>query len=114
MPAHSVSDIRGRFGSSAGDQLEFGRLRHRHVGGLRAFEDFAGIDAHLTKLFREVGPVITPRISRRNPAARRQGGKLHGAADEECIATDEESIWTLTLNGGKGRIDLAASAGFEP
>ncbi len=41
------------------------------------------------------------------------GRKLHGAADEECIATDEESIWTLTLNGGKGRIDLAAGAGLE-
>ena len=41
------------------------------------------------------------------------GRKLHGAADEECIAIDEESIWTLTLNGGKGRIDLAAGAGLE-
>src|SRR5215475_11501783 len=65
------------------DQLELRRLRHRQVGGLRAFEDFAGIDAHLTKRFREVGPVahqpadfhkFAPRIGRRNPAARRQSG----------------------------------------
>src|SRR5262245_5663963 len=77
------------------DELEFGRLHHRQVEGLRTFEDFAGIDAHLTKRFREIGSVahqpadchmITHRISRRNPAARRQSGKLYGAADEECIA----------------------------
>src|SRR5262249_28893773 len=104
------------------DQLEFGRLRHRQVGRLGALQDAPGIGADLTITVFKVRPVapqsadchkITPRISRRNPAARRQGGKLHGAADEECIGTDEESIWMLTLNGGKGRIDLAAGAGFE-
>jgi hypothetical protein len=86
------------------------------TGRSLGFEDFAGIDAHLTKRFREIGSVahqpadcyiITQRISRRNPAARRQGGKLYGAADEECIAGDEEGIWALALKGGKGRIDLA-------
>ena len=65
------------------DQLEFGRLRYRQVGGLRAFEDFAGIDADLTKRFREVGAVahqpadchmIAQRKRCRNPAARRQDG----------------------------------------
>src|SRR5262249_47826471 len=103
-------------------ELEFGRLHHRQVGGLRTFEDFAGIDAHLTKRFREIGSVahqpadchiITHRISRWNPAARRQSGKLHGAADEECIAADEEGIWALALKGGEGRIDLADSRGVE-
>jgi hypothetical protein len=37
------------------DELEFSRLQHRQVGGLRTFEDVAGIDANLTKCVREVG-----------------------------------------------------------
>ena len=39
------------------DELEFGRLQHRQVGGLRAFEDAAGIDADLAKRVRDIGPV---------------------------------------------------------
>jgi hypothetical protein len=38
---------------------------------------------------------------------------LHGATDEECIASNEESIGTLALNGGKGRIDLADGRGVK-
>src|SRR5258708_24768697 len=34
---------------SVDDELEFCRLQHRQVGGLRAFENAAGIDADLTK-----------------------------------------------------------------
>ena len=56
---------------------------------------------------------ITDRISRRNPVARRQGGKLHAAAGEECVGGDEEGIGALARKGGKGRIDLAARAGVE-
>ena len=68
------------------NELEFGRLQDRQVGGLGALEDAAGINADLTKHVREVGSVahqpagldkITLRISRRNLVARRQGGKLH-------------------------------------
>ena len=35
------------------DELEFGRLQDRQVGGLGALEDVAGIDADLTKHVRE-------------------------------------------------------------
>jgi hypothetical protein len=38
---------------------------------------------------------------------------LHGAADEERIGSDEESIGALVRKGGKGRIDLAYRAGVE-
>src|SRR5271157_4596044 len=57
------------------DELEFGRLHHRQVGGLGALEDAAGIDADLTIRVREVGSVahqpagcdnITGVIGRRN------------------------------------------------
>jgi Acyl-CoA dehydrogenase, C-terminal domain len=35
---------------------------------------------------------ITVRISRRNLVDRRQGGKLHLAAGEDCVGSDEEGI----------------------
>ena len=105
-------------GLQVDDELELGRLHDRQVGGLGALEDVAGIDADLTKHVRDVGSVahqpagcdkITIRISRRNPVARRQGGKLHAAAGEECVGSDEEGIGALARKGGKGRIDLAGS-----
>jgi hypothetical protein len=52
-------------------------------------------------------------LSRRNPVARRQGGKLQTAVDEEAVASDEEGIGALARKGGKGLIDLAARAGVE-
>src|SRR5437660_11879196 len=81
-----------------------------------------GIDADLTKHFCEVGSVahqaagchkFTDRISRRNPVARRQGGKLHAAVEEECVAGDKEGIGTLARKGGKTHIDLADRTGLE-
>src|SRR5262249_59238866 len=86
------------------DELEFGRLQHRQVTGLGALEDAAGIDADLTKDIREVGSVthqpadfhrLTDRISRWNPVARRQSGKLHEATAQEGIASHEANIEAL-------------------
>ena len=56
---------------------------------------------------------ITGRINRRNPVVRRQGDKLHAAADEECVGSDEEGIGALARKVGKGRIDLADRRGVE-
>ena len=56
---------------------------------------------------------ITGRISRRNPVARRQSGKLYGAANEKCVAANEEGIGTLARKCGKGRIDLSDRTGIE-
>ena len=109
-------------GRAVDDELEFGRLQHRQVGGLSALKDAAGIDADLTKHVREVGSIahqpagchmVTDRINRRNPVVRRQGGKLHSAADEESVASDEEGIGALARKGGKGRVDLADRTGVE-
>src|SRR6516162_630014 len=44
---HFEAECSGRL--HVDDELEFGRLHHRQVDWLRTFEDFAGIDAHLTK-----------------------------------------------------------------
>ena len=56
---------------------------------------------------------FTARISRWNPVARRQDGKLHPAIEEECVASDEEGIRALVRKGGKGRVYLADGAGIE-
>ena len=106
-----------RFGGrEVDDELEFGRLHHRQVGGLGALEDAAGIDADLTKHFREVGSVahqsagfhrITGRISRRNPVARRQSGKLHAAADEEASPATKRA-------SGRSRASAAKAASISP
>src|SRR5215471_10980026 len=104
------------------DELEFGRLQHRQVSGLGAFEDIAGIDADLTKGVSEVGSVthqpagfhrLTDRVSRWNLVPRRQSGKLHTATDQEGIASDEQNIEALARKCGKGCIDLADRTGVE-
>jgi hypothetical protein len=106
-------------GLQVDDQFELGRLHDRQVGRLGAIKNFAGIGADLTETVLDIGSVahqpagydmITVRISRRNPAARRQGGNLHAAAGEECVGRDEEGIGALAREGGKDRIDLGVTA----
>jgi hypothetical protein len=53
---------------------------------------------------------LTNRI---NPVARRQGGKLDAAAEEECLAANEEGVGVLARERVKGRLDLAAGTGVE-
>ena len=57
--------------------------------------------------------MVADRISRSNPVVRGQGGKLHSAADEECIASDEEGIGALARKSSKGCVDLAGRTGVE-
>ena len=46
------------------DELEFGRLQYRQFGWLRALEDLTGIDADLTIIVQNIGPVaISPPAS---------------------------------------------------
>ena len=103
-------------------ELELGRLQHRQVGGLRAFEDFTGIDADLTKRVHDVGSVahqpagrdnITIKICRRNLVDRRQGEELPAPAVEECVGNDEEGIGSLARKSGKGHIDLVDRRSVE-
>ena len=107
-PGHLDAECARRF--QVDHELEFGRSPHRQVGGLLALEDAAGIDANLTKRVCNVGSVahqpagchkFTDRIRRRNPVARRQGGKLHAAGSEERVGSDEEGIGVLARKGGK-------------
>src|SRR5215831_1652353 len=77
-------------GLAVDDQLELRGLYDWQVRGLRALENAAGIDAHLTICIRKAGSVthqpasfriLTPRIYRRNRVARRQVGQLDTSAD---------------------------------
>src|SRR5580700_3945913 len=104
------------------DELEFGQLSNWEVGGLRALEDAAGIDADLLKHVHEVGSVahqptgfdkVTDAISRRNFVARRQSDKLPAAAGEECVWGDEEGLDVIARHGGEGRVYLAAGRRVE-
>ncbi len=63
--------------------------------------------------FDYFGQRYRERFACRNPVARCQGDKLHGAANEERIVADEGGIGALAHKGCKGRIDLAGRRG-EP
>jgi hypothetical protein len=65
-----------------------------------------GIEVPLAVLHK-----FTDRIRRRNPVARRQGGKLHAAGSEERIGSDEEGIGVLARKDGKSCIDFADRCG---
>src|SRR5215472_18671574 len=104
------------------DELEFGCLQHRQVSRLSALENAAGIDADLMKHVRDVASVahqatgshkFTARISRWNPVARRQDGKLHPAIEEECVAGHHEGIGAFARTSGKDLVYLANCTGIE-
>ena len=103
-------------------QYKFGRLQHRHVGGLGALEDAARIDADLTIHVLEIGSVthqpasryrISVSKSRRNLVARGEGDKLHGTANEKPVWSNEEGIGAVARKAGKGRINLADRRGVN-
>ena len=112
-------DVERSRGLKVDDEFEFGKLCDREVGGFRAIEDAASVDANSTKQFRDVGSVThqpadfditTVRKSHRNAVVRRQDGKLHAATVEESVGSDEEGIEALVR---KGRIDLADRRGLR-
>src|SRR5919201_5980835 len=57
--------------------------------------------------------MVRVRKSCWNSVARRQGGKLHGAANEEYVGSDKEGIGALAGKTGKGGIDLADRRGVK-
>jgi hypothetical protein len=50
--------------------------------------------------------MFTAGISRWNPVACGQAGKLLGTADKQCIGSDEERIGTLARKRGKSFVDF--------
>src|SRR5262249_6224437 len=104
------------------DELEFGRLQDRQVGGLRALEDLTGVGADLAPHVQTIGPIahqqarfgpLTGRATRRNPVTRRERRKLDAPASEEPIAGNEEGIGPVACDSGEDRLDFPAVAGVE-
>src|SRR4029077_189738 len=98
------------------------RLNNREVGRLGALEDATGIDTDLPKHFSKVGSVaheptgldiLSRRISRGDPIARRQGSKLDAPTVEEPVGGHEQSVGPLARKCGEGRIDLSARADVD-
>src|SRR5262249_46318869 len=109
-------------GLGVDDQLELRGLDHWQVRGLRAHEDAASIDTHLTIRIRQAGSVthqparfgiLTPRIYGGNRVARRQVGQLNTSADEKGTSADVEDVGPLAYKVCEGSVDLAASAGVK-
>jgi hypothetical protein len=51
-------------------------------------------------------------IARRHPVARRESDNLHATAEEKWIAGHQQGVRVLAHKCGKGRVNLADSAGF--
>src|SRR6516165_11853012 len=109
-------EAEGLGGLEVDDKLKLGRLQDRQVGGLSAIENFAGIDASLTKTVCDVRSVahqpagydeITDRIRRRNTLARRQAGNLHAAAGKDASAATKRA-------SGRSRARPAKAASISP
>src|SRR5262245_53382694 len=105
------------------DQLDFGGLLDRQVGGFLALENAARVEATQAK---HIGVVVSVAhepaggsefgklVERRNPVAKRQCGELFDSAGEECIRTNDESAGTqLGGQGREGRIDLSVRARIQ-
>ena len=88
-------------GLEVDDQLEGGRLLHRHVRRIGTLEDLSGGNAHQAKGSREARSLaeeaagrgeLAPRIDRRNGMARGQRHDLLALVGEERIRADDERV----------------------
>jgi hypothetical protein len=104
------------------DQLEFGRLQDRQVGGLLALENPAGVDAGLTVRFLSIAAVAhqtsgrgerAPLEDRGYSVVDRQCGELLGPAVEDCIGADHERAGSQLGQGCEDRIEIAFGVGMQ-
>ncbi|HJZ33564.1 MAG TPA: proton-conducting transporter membrane subunit, partial [Hyphomicrobiaceae bacterium] len=104
------------------DELEFGRLQDRQVGGIGTLEDLTGVDSDLTKHIEIISPIahqptgfdiLAKGIGHGNPVARRERRKLDPPAAEERVASNEQGIGPVARERGEGRLDFPAGARFE-
>src|SRR5215470_4858723 len=110
---HSEAERLG--GLEVDDQLDFGGLLDRQVGGFLALENAARVEATQAKHIAEVvsvaheparGSEFGILVDCWNPMAERQCRELFGSAREECIGTNDESAGAQLDQGREGRIDL--------
>src|SRR5262249_57513875 len=98
-------------GREIDEQLKLGRLHHREVGWLRAFENPTRVDADLAVHGHGVGPVAhqspgddewPPLVDRRNGMACRKRCELLATVDEEGISLHDKRTDRLLDKGIEG------------
>ena len=104
------------------DELERRGLQDRQIGGLRPFDDAAGIETDLTISVPNVSPIadqaanigiFTPGIDRRQPVVRCKLDQLDTPTVEEGIVADKESVCPFQCKRRECRVDLRAGAGAQ-
>ena len=109
-------------GFEVDDQVKFGGLHDRQVGGLRAFEDLTSIDADLAPhglSIRSVAhqPTSFDRLAVGkgcwNPVTRRERGELVTLAEKKSVGDNEEGVDLVAHEGSEGRVDLVLSTSVK-
>src|SRR5262245_53644193 len=109
-------------GLEVDDQLDFGDLLDRQVGGFLALENAARVEATQAKHVAEVGSIAHEAsrgsefgilVDRRNPVAECQCGELFDSAGEECVGNNDESAGAQLDQGRESRIDLPFRARIQ-
>src|SRR5262249_20523387 len=81
-----------------------------------------GVNASLAKSFQIIGPIahqaadfdiLANGIDRGYRMTGRERRKLDAPTDKEPVAGNEECVGRVSQEGGEGRLDLFAGAGFE-
>src|SRR6516164_7894511 len=102
------------------DQLEFGRLLDRQVGGLLALENAAGVFAGYSGHRGESRTVadqtagsgkLADKVDRGDTMSRRHRWQLSTPAVEERVVTDEQRIHTPSLDRRESSLDIRFGAG---
>src|SRR5262245_56934315 len=106
-------------GRHVDDELDFGRLPDRQLGGFLAFENSACIDSEWAVRIQNGAAVshqatsgykLAKLVDRGHPVTDRQCGELFAAAVEQCIGADHKCAGPQLNQGGECRIDFAFAA----
>ena len=109
-------------GPEIDNELELGRLHHRHVGGFSALENAACIKANLAEYLCLVWPIahqatchdeIARRIACGNPVAHRQRHDLISPGNEIDVGGNEEISDLHLRQGCEGPIKLALGSSLH-
>ena len=113
---------RNRFVIAKNGEFELDRLHHRHLGGIFAFENAAGVDADLAVSVGNAGAIADEAagdrgsagfISRRN---RGLGGERHqfvAPAVEERPRSDQQCTGRVLREASKGIVDFGFVVGLQ-
>ena len=118
------ADLEQRLGGlEVDDEIEFGRLHDRQIGGFSALKDAAGVDAGADETrpqdrFRSSSARRLRQRSRwgktaGSRVARRKRRKLHAPSNEEAVGRDEEGVGPVAHKVAKAASISPAGAGVD-